>query len=491
MKRIVLVVALLFGVAWAQQPPKARICDASGKCAGVTAGALDVNATVNATATTVATATAAPASCTEGQTDCPLSVDLSRNLRISGTINASSTATATAAAPTYGEGTSQPFSQDLAGWLRTRSLHTTAGSPLACRLSDGASFLSSLAVTGTFWQATQPISAASLPLPTGASTESTLSTLNGKVPAQGQALMAASVPVAIASNQSAVPVSGTFWQATQPVSGTVAATQSGTWSVRAQDGAGNALASSTTTPGGTEQALVVRNIPSGTQAVSGTFWQATQPVSGTVTVTDGAGALNVIVDSGTTAATQSGTWTVQPGNTANTTAWLVAGGAADNAAAASTNLATLPAIVETSSTPITRTDGNRAALIEDSDGKVYVRTHDWDPLSASSGLSTATTLTELIAAPGASVSIYITSWKCSSSAASTATTDQQCTIKRGTGTNCGTGTTYVDGCFQTANGGCASSFDGGPLKITANNALCWIHAATGSKIVTVNYFLAP
>ena len=38
-----------------------------------------------------------------------------------------------------------------------------------------------------------------------------------------------------------------------------------------------------------------------TLAVTGTFWQATQPVS------------------------QSGTWTVQPGNTANTTAWLVTG----------------------------------------------------------------------------------------------------------------------------------------------------------------------
>lgn len=38
----------------------------------------------------------------------------------------------------------------------------------------------SLPVTGTFWQATQPVSAASLPLPTGASTEATISTLNGK-----------------------------------------------------------------------------------------------------------------------------------------------------------------------------------------------------------------------------------------------------------------------------------------------------------------------
>lgn len=52
------------------------------------------------------------------------------------------------------------------------------------------------------------------------------------------------------------------------ISGTVAATQSGTWSIRAQDGAGNALASSTSSPAGTEQALIVRNVPSGTQAVS-------------------------------------------------------------------------------------------------------------------------------------------------------------------------------------------------------------------------------
>ena len=35
----------------------------------------------------------------------------------------------------------------------------------------------SIAVTGTFWQATQPVSAASLPLPSGASTEATIATL--------------------------------------------------------------------------------------------------------------------------------------------------------------------------------------------------------------------------------------------------------------------------------------------------------------------------
>lgn len=42
-------------------------------------------------------------------------------------------------------------------------------------------------------------------------------------------------------------------------------------------------------------------------------WTGSVTVSGTVTVT------------GTVAATQSGTWTVQPGNTANSTAWLVTG----------------------------------------------------------------------------------------------------------------------------------------------------------------------
>ena len=55
---------------------------------------------------------------------------------------------------------------------------------------------------------TQPISAASLPLPSGAATEATLAAMSAKLPAAlGQLAMAASVSVAIASDQSAVPVS--------------------------------------------------------------------------------------------------------------------------------------------------------------------------------------------------------------------------------------------------------------------------------------------
>lgn len=55
--------------------------------------------------------------------------------------------------------------------------------------------------------ATQPISAASLPLPTGAATETTLASINTKTPALGQTIMSGSSPVVLASDQSAVPVS--------------------------------------------------------------------------------------------------------------------------------------------------------------------------------------------------------------------------------------------------------------------------------------------
>jgi hypothetical protein len=48
-----------------------------------------------------------------------------------------------------------------------------------------------------------------------------LASLNTKTPALGQATMTNSRPVVIASNQSSIPVSGTFYQATQPVSGSV------------------------------------------------------------------------------------------------------------------------------------------------------------------------------------------------------------------------------------------------------------------------------
>lgn len=67
-----------------------------------------------------------------------------------------------------------------------------------------------------------PVSASALPLPAGAATSALQTALNAQIPTTlGQKTMANSLAVVIASDQSGVPVSGT-----------VAATQSGTWTVQ-------------------------------------------------------------------------------------------------------------------------------------------------------------------------------------------------------------------------------------------------------------------
>ena len=68
-------------------------------------------------------------------------------------------------------------------------------------LNAGANTIGNVNINGVV-----PVSAASLPLPTGAATETTLAALNTKMPAQGQALVAGSMPVVIASNQPAITV---------------------------------------------------------------------------------------------------------------------------------------------------------------------------------------------------------------------------------------------------------------------------------------------
>jgi hypothetical protein len=128
-----------------------------------------------------------------------------------------------------------------------------------------------------------------------------------------------------------------------------------------------------------------------------------------------------------------------------------------------------------------------------------------DAATYASGVSTATTLT-LIGGPqnctgaslpyscctaantGAGCIVQLTSIVASASAASTTTTDQQLNVKYGTGATCGTGTTYLVGAFAPALGGFA--WVGGrqaPITVPAGNNVCWIHAATGSKILTVTY----
>lgn len=197
----------------------------------------------------------------------------------------------------------------------------------------------SVAATGSFFQATQPVSgtvtsnagtgifavsAAALPLPSGAATETTLgtrladATFTTRINTLGQKTMSASTPVVLASDQSALPVTGTFFQATQPVSiagtvttaGTVTANAGtnlntsllaldstltgGTQRSKITDGTNNAgVKAASTAAGATDPALVVAISPNNSVAVTGTFFQATQPVSGTVTANAGTGTFAI------------------------------------------------------------------------------------------------------------------------------------------------------------------------------------------------------
>lgn len=83
-----------------------------------------------------------------------------------------------------------------------------ATQPVSGPLTDTQLRASAVPVSGTFFQATQPVSAASLPLPSNAAQETggNLATLVTRTPAQGQTTMSASSPVVIASDQTQLPI---------------------------------------------------------------------------------------------------------------------------------------------------------------------------------------------------------------------------------------------------------------------------------------------
>lgn len=222
--------------------------------------------------------------------------------------------------------------------------------------------------TGTF-----AVSAAALPLPSGAATEATLSTLNGKVPS---GLTVTSTRLLIDGSGVTQPISGSIsvsnFPSTQNVSvtnasgasavniqdggnsitvdGTVAATQSGTWNITNVSGTVSlptgASTSALQTTGNSSLSSIDSKVPSNLTVTSTRLLVdgsgVTQPVSGTVTANAGTGNftvvqatgtnLHTVVDSGTIstitnvvhvddnggsitvdgtiAATQSGTWNI-------------------------------------------------------------------------------------------------------------------------------------------------------------------------------------
>lgn len=194
-----------------------------------------------------------------------------------------------------------------------------------------------------------------------------------------------------------VAVSGTFWQATQPVSGSVSvsnlpATQAVSGTVGVNNFPATQPVSATSLPLPTGAATVAKQPALGTAGIASSDVLSvqgvvsmtalktdgsgvTQPVSGTITANAGTGNftvaqatgsnLHTVVDSGTSAATQSGTWTMQPGNTANTTPWLATinqGGNSATVAALTNSKALAVEVVDASGNQVTSFGGASASV---------------------------------------------------------------------------------------------------------------------------------
>lgn len=107
----------------------------------------------------------------------------------------------------------------------------------------------------------------------------------------------------------------------------------------------------------------------------------------------------------------------------------------------------------------------------------------------------AATLTELRAAPGAGLSLYVVTYM----AGSTTGTAGQHLLRHGTGTACGTGTTTLfPGTGTTARVPSPANTVAPtvvqfvpPIKVPANNALCLIGVATNTTWLVMSGFTAP
>jgi hypothetical protein len=110
--------------------------------------------------------------------------------------------------------------------------------------------------------------------------------------------------------------------------------------------------------------------------------------------------------------------------------------------------------------------------------------------SVDSGATTQVALTQLVTAAATTQRMFIHGWTCSASVASTATADEHCVLKYGTGTNCATGTTVLLSAMTPAVSHVSENFSS-PIIVPAKKNLCYIHAAAGTKRFNVRYRFAP
>lgn len=145
-----------------------------------------------------------------------------------------------------------------------------------------------------------------------------------------------------------------------------------------------------------------------------------------------------------------------------------------------------------SATQLTDAAGDYSPISTDAYGAVYARSDHPNRITCTVTVSTATTIQAVggsCAAPGAGLSVYITDILFSASASGIAA-DAFPTLKYGTGGTCGSGTTVFWGSL-TAAAIVATDNRTMPIKIPANNEVCWISSTAGSKFLVIGGYIAP
>ncbi len=165
MRRLILALALLAGPVWAVPLTAPIVYNSAGK-------------PIQATPVICADTTGAYAACggTGSGGDATAAHQVEHNTKLD-TIITNTTALSTAALQSTINSSITAMSAKLPSSLGIK----TAANSLSIAPASDATF----AVTGAFWQATQPVSAASLPLPSGAATEASVDGLEASLGAPG------------------------------------------------------------------------------------------------------------------------------------------------------------------------------------------------------------------------------------------------------------------------------------------------------------------
>jgi hypothetical protein len=145
--------------------------------------------------------------------------------------------------------------------------------------------------------------------------------------------------------------------------------------------------------------------------------------------------------------------------------------------------------------PTVTTAGNVTRAINTPEGILAVTDDHPKRFRCTVTVSTATALTAVsgsCAAPGAGLSLYIKHILFSTNAAGIAA-DSYNTLKYGTGGTCGTGTTTFWSAMTAAatQATVVDPIPGPPIKIPANNEICWINSTAGSKSLVITGYIGP